>query len=196
MNRKMQSGGIFRTIVITALFVVLVCDYTTLITQLYQSLSSNTNNGSRSMTIFGDDDESGSSDASFEMMQSPSSFREDRADLDLDAELDLKDLNLFGGRTRTDVISVVKNVCLPKLICELSAGSNQHKLTESESNLLKLIKDTTLGTLAEIPSKYHFAAHMGQLISGTDGVGCHLFYSTCPLPGLQVLKMMKRLKLK
>lgn len=87
---KMESGGIFRTIIITALFIVLVCDYTTLITQLYQSMNIG-NNVSSPMKIFAEEEDG----ESFEM-KTPSSFREDKAELDLEAELDLKDLNLFG----------------------------------------------------------------------------------------------------
>lgn len=50
--------------------------------------------------------------------------------------------------------------------------------------------------MAEVPSRYHFAAHMGQLISGIEGQGCHNFYPTCPLPGISVLNMMKKIRLR
>nr|KAF7416694.1 hypothetical protein H0235_011225 [Vespula pensylvanica] len=55
--------------------------------------------------------------------------------------------------------------------------------------------DTSLSTIAEVPSRYHFAAHMGQLISGVEGQGCHNFYPTCPLPSVSVLNMMKKVRL-
>lgn len=53
-----------------------------------------------------------------------------------------------------------------------------------------------MSTTAELTSKYHFAAHMGQLIAGVDGNGCHNFYPTCPFPGLQVLQMMKKVRMR
>lgn len=57
-------------------------------------------------------------------------------------------------------------------------------------------RDTTISNIAEVTSRYHFAAHMGQLISGVDGNGCHNFYPTCPFPGLQVLQMMKKVRMR
>ncbi|XP_022189931.1 uncharacterized protein LOC111048364 [Nilaparvata lugens] len=96
---------------------------------------------------------------------------------------------------RNQLVSTMKHVCLPKLICELNAGPHKEQLSEPERELLALISDTTIGTTAEVTSKYHFAAHMGQLIAGVDGTGCHNFYPTCPFPGLQVLNILKKVKL-
>lgn len=59
-----------------------------------------------------------------------------------------------------------------------------------------LFSDTSISTTAELTSKYHFAAHMGQLIAGVDGNGCHNFYPTCPFPGLQVLQIMKKVRMR
>lgn len=56
-------------------------------------------------------------------------------------------------------------------------------------------RETTISTTAEVTSKYHFAAHMGQLINGIDNTGCHNFYPACPFPGLQVMQMMKKVKI-
>lgn len=50
--------------------------------------------------------------------------------------------------------------------------------------------------MAEVASRYHFAAHMGQLIAGIEGQGCHNFYPTCPLPRSSVLNMMKKIRLR
>lgn len=61
---------------------------------------------------------------------------------------------------------------------------------------LFLFRDTTISTTAELTSKYHFAAHMGQLISGVDTNGCNYFYPQCPFPGLQVLQMMKKVRMR
>ncbi|KAJ9588075.1 hypothetical protein L9F63_018553, partial [Diploptera punctata] len=96
--------------------------------------------------------------------------------------------------TKSKLLSTIKNSCLPKLICELNAAPHKEKLSEAEKTLLSLIRDTSISVTAEVTSKYHFAAHMGQLIAGVDGTGCHNFYPNCPFPGLQVLQMMKKVK--
>lgn len=57
-------------------------------------------------------------------------------------------------------------------------------------------RETSISTTAEVTSKYHFAAHMGQLIAGIDGTGCHNFYPSCPFPGMQVLSMMKKIRIR
>lgn len=56
--------------------------------------------------------------------------------------------------------------------------------------------ETSLGTMGEVVSRYHFAAHMGQLISGVEGNGCHNFYPNCPLSGSKVLQMMKKVRIR
>ncbi|XP_053973318.1 uncharacterized protein LOC128873646 [Hylaeus volcanicus] len=97
---------------------------------------------------------------------------------------------------RARMMTTIKTACLPKLICELTSFVHQDQLSEMERSLLNLIRDTSLNTMAEVPSRYHFAAHMGQLISGVEGQGCHNFYPTCPLPGSSVLNMMKKIRLR
>ncbi|XP_076675612.1 geko [Andrena cerasifolii] len=97
---------------------------------------------------------------------------------------------------RSRMMTTIKTACLPKLICELTSSVHQDQLSEMERSLLNLIRDTSLSTMAEVPSRYHFAAHMGQLISGLEGQGCHNFYPTCPLSGSSVLNMMKKIRLR
>ncbi|KAG7206941.1 hypothetical protein KM043_000833 [Ampulex compressa] len=67
---------------------------------------------------------------------------------------------------RARMMNTIKTACLPKLICELTSSVHRDQLSEMERSLLNLIRDTSLSTMAEVPSRYHFAAHMGQLISG------------------------------
>lgn len=97
---------------------------------------------------------------------------------------------------RARMMATIKTACLPKLICELTSSVHHDQLSEMERSLLNLIRDTSLSTVAEVPSRYHFAAHMGQLIAGLEGQGCHNFYPTCPLPGSSVLNMMKKIRLR
>ncbi|XP_023246693.1 uncharacterized protein LOC106644689 isoform X2 [Copidosoma floridanum] len=116
------------------------------------------------------------------------------------------DRNFFGGARkdyedgdaarRAKMVTTIKQSCLPKLICELTSSGQQDQLSEMERALLNLIRDTSLSTMAEVTSKFHFAAHMGQLIAGIEGQGCHNFYPSCPLPGASVLNLMKKLRLR
>ncbi|GJQ67436.1 hypothetical protein Trydic_g5108 [Trypoxylus dichotomus] len=120
-----------------------------------------------------------------------------KPEIDLDADIEEDTIKKLGpSSTKIQILTTIKNACLPKLICELNATPQKEKLTESEKSLLSLIRDTSISTTAELTSKYHFAAHMGQLIAGVDGNGCHNFYPSCPFPGLQVLQMMKKVRMR
>ena len=51
-------------------------------------------------------------------------------------------------------------------------------------------------TLSGFPSKYSFAAHMGQLVRGVEGQGCHNFYPGCPFSNQDVMQIAKRINFK
>lgn len=42
--------------------------------------------------------------------------------------------------TKSQILQTIKNACLPKLICELTATPQKDKLTDSEKSLLTLLK--------------------------------------------------------
>ena len=42
------------------------------------------------------------------------------------------------------------------------------------------------------PSKYHYAAHMGQLIRGFEGGGCHHFFPACPFSAHDVRQIARQ----
>ena len=46
------------------------------------------------------------------------------------------------------------------------------------------------------PTKYHFAAHMGQLIRGQEGSGCSNFFPSCPFTGDDVRQIARKIKLR
>ena len=46
------------------------------------------------------------------------------------------------------------------------------------------------------PSKYHYAAHFGQLIQGYEGHGCHNMYPMCPFSGEDVQQIARKIPLK
>ncbi|XP_019872696.1 uncharacterized protein LOC109600940 [Aethina tumida] len=124
-------------------------------------------------------------------------YGDPKTDIDIDADIEDDSLQHLGSpTTKSQILQTIKNACLPKLICELTATPQKDKLTDSEKSLLTLLKDTSISTTAELTSKYHFAAHMGQLIAGIEGHGCHNFYPTCPFPGIQVLQMMKKVRMR
>merc|ERR1711936_1359776 len=79
----------------------------------------------------------------------------------------------------------ISEYCLPKLVCELHATlPGARSFTDSEKSLMALIGSSWLG--ATKPSKYHYAAHFGQLIQGFEGNGCHNLYPMCPFSGEDV----------
>lgn len=167
---------ILRIVLLVFLFFLLTGDYTAIFNQLTNRPAPSTSTsreGSRNIpkTYEEDDGEDGSNFGDSLQMYTVSS-------------------------TKTKLLSTIKNSCLPKLICELNASPYKEKLTDSEKTLLSLIRETSISVTAEVTSKYHFAAHMGQLIAGVDGTGCHNFYPNCPFPGLQVLHMMKKVKIR
>ncbi len=104
--------------------------------------------------------------------------------------------------------------CLPKLVCELFSKEGVGTLTEGEISLMSLIglvhtmtdtddidrnwrilcsRVTSLSSSS--PSKYHFAAHMGQLIRGVEGGGCHEFFPICPFSGDDVRLIARKIQL-
>lgn len=164
-------------------FLILAGDYSGLLTQL----------------MGGNRNESGHSEDNIRVASRPANpgYGDTKTKLDLDADIEDETFKNIGSQTsKFQILATIKNACLPKLICELNATPHKEKLTESEKSLLNLIRDTSVTTTAELTSKYHFAAHMGQLISGVDGNGCHNFYPTCPFPGFQVLQMMKKVRMR
>ncbi|XP_024882654.1 olfaction protein geko [Temnothorax americanus] len=142
-------------------------------------------------SIFGNATESNITDA---VREPEAQFKGPHEKIPVVSKIDVDKNNV--ALRRAKMMATIKTACLPKLICELTKSVHQEQLSEMERSLLNLIRDTSLSTMAEVPSRYHFAAHMGQLISGIEGQGCHNFYPTCPLPGISVLNMMKKVRLR
>lgn len=96
-----------------------------------------------------------------------------------------------GGKK--EVLNTITTYCLPKLICQLFALQSRDHITDSERNLIALIGSTGLSS---VPSKYSYAAHMGQLVRGVEGQGCHNFYPNCPFSNNDVTEIAKRINFK
>ncbi|KAG5886901.1 hypothetical protein JTB14_004189 [Gonioctena quinquepunctata] len=176
----MVSTGkvIVRIVFVFCLILVIVTDYTGIIHKLVSGNKiEDTNHASPRPTNPG--------------------YGDSKTDIDIDADIEEESVKHLGYHsTKTKILKTIKKACLPKLICELTATTQREKLTDSERSLLNLLRDTTISTTAELTSNYHFAAHMGQLINGIDGHGCFNFYPTCPFPGMQVLQMMKKVRMR
>ncbi|VVC35990.1 Hypothetical protein CINCED_3A021325 [Cinara cedri] len=178
-----MDSGLARFAVLIVLFFLLTGDLSGMIKHLYEDAAGLGGKQQRRA------DDGGTHEAA---MAKAEAATEDSADGGSDPDIE-GFAKSYSARMK--LVNVIKESCLPKLICELTASANQDSLTDSERNLLSLIKDTTISTTAEVTSKYHFAAHMGQLINGIDNAGCHNFYPGCPFPGLQVMQMMKKVKI-
>lgn len=95
----------------------------------------------------------------------------------------------------------LREACLPKLLCEMAAKPN-YSLTVRERDLLSLIRSTTLSlTMAVSPTKWHFAAHMGQLLRDAGDslitpMGCSHLWPSCPYSSKKLLKLTNVVQLK
>lgn len=176
-----MDSGIVRLLIVIALFILLAGDYGSIIDHVTRAFTN---------------DESPSTKKGSSLSKGGNKHASSSSATTTSADDDDGSVEIIGRTTRSHLMNTMKHSCLPKLICELNAAPHKEKLSESEKSLLALISDTTISTTAEVTSKYHFAAHMGQLISGVDGTGCHNFYPSCPFPGLQVLSMIKSIRLR
>lgn len=192
-----MENNLLRIILFVLLFFLLTTDYTALLRQVMLSFDDESDTGGT--TSDNQDishrqryhqkqktDETG--DAGSALSSAIEEQETEETVLRLEEFLDDSDhYSVDQKNVRRDrIINAVKNSCLPKLICELNASENKDNLTPSELGLLNLIRDTSISATAEVTSKYHFAAHMGQLIAGIEGTGCHNFYPDCPIQGFRI----------
>jgi len=89
-----------------------------------------------------------------------------------------------------DIVSVITEHCLPKLVCELySLDLAKASLSEPEQHLVSLIGSMSL---TGQPTKFHHAANFGQLIRGVESQNCQNFYPQCPFSGEEVRMIAKK----
>jgi len=106
----------------------------------------------------------------------------------------VEDISESDGTDKRQVLVTITNHCLPKLVCQLHSLPTTDTLTNSERNLINLIGSASISAT---PSKYSFAAHMGQLMRGLEGSqGCHNLYPECPFSNQDVLQIAKRINFK
>lgn len=91
------------------------------------------------------------------------------------------------------VLTTITSHCLPKLVCQLYSLPSREHISESERNLINLIGSVGM---TGSPTKYSYAAHMGQLVRGVLGQGCHNFYPNCPFSNNDVMEIARRINFK
>lgn len=202
---------VLRIALLVMLFVLLSADYSSLVSTVFTALGGSVVSSDRGAAASSDGHRKvptapgdlGPMRRSEDLVRGGRSLADDDEDEDdVDDVEDVFDFGagstakLFTAAGRSKLLATMRTSCLPKLICELHAAPHRQNLGESERSLLALIRETSISTTAEVTSKYHFAAHMGQLIAGIDGTGCHNFYPSCPFPGMQVLSMMKKVRIR
>ncbi|CAO1416432.1 unnamed protein product [Diamesa serratosioi] len=126
-----------------------------------------------------------------------------------DDKLDIKLFkNTFNEKQNIDQKKVILNVqdkindslrdlCLPKLLCEIAAKPN-YLLSDKERHVLSLLKSTSL---SDSPSIWHFSSHMGQLMRHSADslggpMGCAMLWPKCPYSSDKLMKMSNKVRLK
>uniref|UniRef100_A0A182PUX9 Uncharacterized protein n=1 Tax=Anopheles epiroticus TaxID=199890 RepID=A0A182PUX9_9DIPT len=121
---------------------------------------------------------------------------------DFDQDQDTSGLSAAELAARKEKLkNSLREACLPKLLCEMAAKPN-YSLNVRERDLLSLIRSTTLSlTMAVSPTKWHFAAHMGQLLRDAGDalvtpIGCSHLWPSCPYSSKKLLKLTNVVHLK
>ncbi|XP_035907424.1 uncharacterized protein LOC118510100 [Anopheles stephensi] len=132
----------------------------------------------------------------------PSNELGDNVDGDFDQDQDTAGLSSAELAARKEKLkNSLREACLPKLLCEMAAKPN-YSLNVRERDLLSLIRSTTLSlTMAVSPTKWHFAAHMGQLLRDAGDalvtpIGCSHLWPSCPYSSKKLLKLTNVVHLK
>ncbi|KAH8373445.1 hypothetical protein KR009_007293 [Drosophila setifemur] len=102
-------------------------------------------------------------------------------------------------KTKSQLTDTIKEACLPKMLCEL-ASKPDYQLSEKERELLRLIRSPTMPWMMNMPpSKWYFAAHMGELMRHTGDnlsgpMGCANLWPNCPISSKKLLKLSYKVR--
>jgi len=104
----------------------------------------------------------------------------------------LHKIRKYDRQSQTDPL---RDACLPKMLCEIAAKPAS-AISEKEKSLLELIKSTTLSLVWHhyAPTRWHFAAHMGQLMRDSvdsmgGPMGCAELWPQCPFSTKALLQI-------
>ncbi|XP_068149651.1 uncharacterized protein geko [Drosophila tropicalis] len=137
-------------------------------------------------------------------------FQQKNAEIDIGEEHDFNEFSaaaalkpLTGGaanlKTRSQLTDTIKESCLPKMLCEL-ASKPEYQLSEKERELLRLIRSPTMPWMMNMPpSKWYFAAHMGELMRYTGDnlsgpMGCANLWPNCPISSKKLMKLSYKVR--
>ncbi|KAH8328438.1 hypothetical protein KR067_009260 [Drosophila pandora] len=102
-------------------------------------------------------------------------------------------------KTKSQLTDTIKESCLPKMLCEL-ASKPEYQLSEKERELLRLIRSPTMPWMMNMPpSKWYFAAHMGELMRHTSDnlsgpMGCANLWPNCPISSKKLMKLSYKVR--
>ncbi|KAH8286945.1 hypothetical protein KR018_011382 [Drosophila ironensis] len=102
-------------------------------------------------------------------------------------------------KTKSQLTDTIKESCLPKMLCEL-ASKPEYQLSEKERELLRLIRSPTMPWMMNTPpSKWYFAAHMGELMRHTGDnlsgpMGCANLWPNCPISSKKLMKLSYKVR--
>ncbi|XP_030372504.1 uncharacterized protein LOC115622636 [Scaptodrosophila lebanonensis] len=142
-------------------------------------------------------------------------FQQKNAEIDIGEEHDFNDFSEAAAlkssagdlgaasvaqlKTKAQLTDTIKESCLPKMLCEL-ASKPEYMLSEKEKELLRLIRSPTMPWMMNMPpSKWYFAAHMGELMRFTgDGLsgpmGCANLWPNCPISSKKLMKLSYKVR--
>ncbi|XP_065360213.1 uncharacterized protein geko [Calliphora vicina] len=130
-------------------------------------------------------------------------FQQKNAEIEISEDADLTEFStaaLQQKRMKSQLTDAIKDSCLPKMLCEM-ASKPEYMLTEKEKDLMNLIRSSSMSlAMNGAPSKWHFAAHMGELLRYTGDelsgpMGCANLWPNCPISSKKLMKLSYKVKL-
>jgi len=132
-------------------------------------------------------------------------FQQKDAEIEISEDTEINDFSTIALKQKRNLVKsqltdAIKESCLPKMLCEM-ASKPEYMLTEKEKDLLHLIRSSTMSlAMNGAPSKWHFAAHMGELLryTGDDNsgpMGCANLWPNCPISSKKLMKLSYKVKL-
>ncbi|XP_037939170.1 uncharacterized protein LOC119672239 [Teleopsis dalmanni] len=132
-------------------------------------------------------------------------FQQKNAEIDITEDTEINEFSAAAlqqkrNLVRSQLTDAIKDSCLPKMLCEM-ASKPEFMLTEKEKDLLQLIRSSTMSlTMNGAPSKWHFAAHMGELLRYTGDnlsgpMGCANLWPNCPISSKKLMQLSYKVKI-
>lgn len=135
--------------------------------------------------------------------KNPTMLRESHPEIDIDEDTSMKGLSskIDRRRFKAKLAGAIRESCLPKMLCEMASRA-EHTLSDKERELLQLIRSTTMSlAMNSPPTKWHFAAHMGELMrysgdSLSGPIGCANLWPECPFSSKKLMKLTYKVNVK